>query len=211
MDKYDPSERIALMVDEWGTWYDVEPGTNPGFLYQQNTMRDAIVAAINLNIFNKYSHRVRMANLAQLVNVLQAVILTEGSSMVLTPTYHVFQMFGDHQDNMLLDSKVFASDTGLDDNIVPDVMESASINDNGDIVVTLCNLDANKEKTIQCEILGTVTKSIQAEVLTGNIDAHNTFDAPNRVEKSMLDNAQLTKDGFRLTMPACSVVKVIIS
>ena len=93
MSKYDPAHRVDLIVDEWGTWYDVEPGTNPGFLYQLNTMRDAIVSALTLNIFNKHSDRVRMANLAQTVNVLQSVILTDGEKMVKTPTYYVFKMF----------------------------------------------------------------------------------------------------------------------
>ena len=78
MDKYDPNKKVALAVDEWGIWTDVEPGTNPGFLYQQNSLRDAIVAATTLNIFNNHSDRVRLANLAQTVNVLQALVLTQG-------------------------------------------------------------------------------------------------------------------------------------
>jgi len=102
MDKYDPEKKIGLIVDEWGAWYDVEPGTNPGFLYQQNTLRDALIAGINLNIFNNHCDRVQMANIAQLVNVLQAVILTEGDKMLLTPTYHVFNMYKVHQDADLL-------------------------------------------------------------------------------------------------------------
>ena len=106
MDEYDPEKKIGMSIDEWGTWYDVEPGTNPGFLYQQSTMRDALVAGINLNIFNKHCDRVKMANIAQLVNVLQAVILTEGDKMIKTPTYHVFNMYKYHQDGELLDSYI---------------------------------------------------------------------------------------------------------
>ena len=102
MDKYDPEHRVGLIVDEWGTWHNVEPDTNPGFLYQQNTMRDALVASLTLDIFNKHSSRVVMANLAQTVNVLQAVILTEGDQMVLTPTYHVFDLYKAHQDAALV-------------------------------------------------------------------------------------------------------------
>ena len=97
MDQYDPDKKVGMIVDEWGTWYDVEPGTNPGFLYQQNTMRDALVAGINLNLFNKHSDRVKMANIAQMVNVLQSMILTEGEKMVKTPTYHVFDLYQVHQ------------------------------------------------------------------------------------------------------------------
>ena len=97
MDKYDPQKRVGLVVDEWGTWYDVEPGTNPGFLYQQNTLRDALVAAINFHIFQRHADRVAMANIAQMINVLQAMILTDKEKMVLTPTYHVFEMFKVHQ------------------------------------------------------------------------------------------------------------------
>ena len=104
MDKYDPEKQVGLIVDEWGTWFTVEPGTNPGFLYQQNTMRDALVAGINLNLFNRHSDRVKMANIAQLVNVLQSVILTDGPEMIKTPTYHVFKMYSAHQDATLVDS-----------------------------------------------------------------------------------------------------------
>ena len=114
MDKYDKAHKVGLIIDEWGTWYDVEPGTNPGFLYQQNTMRDALVAGINLNIFNKHCDRVKMANIAQLVNVLQSVILTEGDKMVKTPTYHVFNMYKHHQDNELVDSYIETEEVGLE-------------------------------------------------------------------------------------------------
>jgi alpha-N-arabinofuranosidase len=102
MDRYDPQKRVALIVDEWGTWFDVEPNTNPGFLYQQNTQRDALVAGLTLNIFNAHCDRVRMANIAQTVNVLQAMILTDGAKMILTPTYHVFEMWKVHQGATML-------------------------------------------------------------------------------------------------------------
>ena len=98
MDKYDPEKKVALIVGEWGAWHEVEPGTNPGFLYQQNSLRDALVAAIHFNIFHKYADRVRMANIAQTINVLQAMLLVKDEKLVLTPTYHVFEMFKVHQD-----------------------------------------------------------------------------------------------------------------
>mgnify|MGYP000684982437 FL=1 len=115
MDQYDPDKKVGMIVDEWGTWYDVEPGTNPGFLYQQNTMRDALVAGINLNLFNKHSDRVKMANIAQMVNVLQSMILTEGEKMVKTPTYHVFDLYQVHQENDLLASSLETEQVGLED------------------------------------------------------------------------------------------------
>src|SRR5699024_3568603 len=137
MDKYDPEKRVALVVDEWGTWYDVEPGTNPGFLYQQNTMRDAMVAALTLNLFNKHADRVRMANIAQTVNVLQAVVLTDGAKMVLTPTYHVFDLYKVHQGATLLHSSVSC---GCDEaSGLPLVQESASRAADGSLSTTLCN------------------------------------------------------------------------
>ncbi len=138
MDKYDPKKEVGMIVDEWGTWYEVEPGTNPGFLYQQNTMRDALVAGINLNIFNKHSDRVKMANIAQMINVLQAVILTEGSKMIKTPTYHVFDMYKYHQDADLLDSTLETETVGLEEeNMVPNLSESVSIDADGVMHITM--------------------------------------------------------------------------
>mgnify|MGYP000916966183 CR=1 FL=1 len=125
MDRYDPEHKVGLIVDEWGTWYDVEPGTNPGFLYQQNTMRDAIVAAINLNIFNQHSARIPMANIAQAVNVLQSILLTEGSKTIKTPTYHVFDLYKQHQDSDLIYSHIQNSNAAEG---VPSLSQSASVN-----------------------------------------------------------------------------------
>src|SRR5690606_16205400 len=119
MDKYDPEKRVALVVDEWGGWYEVEPGTNPGFLYQQNTMRDAVIAGMTLNIFNNHAERVRMANLAQTINVLQAVILTEGEKMLLTPTYHVMEMYKVHQDAQLIPLHIKCGDYTFGDEKIP--------------------------------------------------------------------------------------------
>ena len=132
MDEYDPLKKIGMIVDEWGTWYTCEPGTNPGFLYQQNTMRDAMVAALTLNIFNKHSDRIMMANIAQTVNVLQSMILTDAEKMVLTPTYYVFKMFKEHQNNMLLGSFITTDkiDSKEAKRSCPQLIESASIDEN---------------------------------------------------------------------------------
>jgi len=148
MDEYDKEKKIGLIVDEWGCWYNVEPGTNPGFLYQQNTMRDALTAGITLNIFNKHCDRVKMANLAQMVNVLQSVLLTEGKDMVKTPTYHVFHMYRHHQGATLLDSRLMStSETGIGKWKVPGVIESTSVNEEGILTVTLNNLSASSKNT----------------------------------------------------------------
>ena len=146
MNALDPQKRVDLIVDEWGTWFDVEPGTNPGFLYQLNTMRDAMVAALTLNIFNKHADRVQMANIAQTVNVLQAVILTEGDKMVLTPTYHVFKMYKDHQQNTLIGSYLTNSNTvECEECSAPQMIESASVDENGTIYATVTNISATKK------------------------------------------------------------------
>ncbi|MGZ5134341.1 MAG: alpha-N-arabinofuranosidase, partial [Flavitalea sp.] len=140
MDKYDSAKRVALVVDEWGIWTDVEPGTNPGFLYQQNTLRDALIAATTLNIFNNHSDRVRMANLAQTVNVLQAIILTEGRKMLLTPTYHIFDLYKVHQDAKYLPLKITTPDYTLDNQQIPAVNVSASQDSTGAINISLVNV-----------------------------------------------------------------------
>ena len=141
MDMYDPQKKVAMIVDEWGTWFTCEPGTNPGFLYQQNTVRDALVAGITLNIFNKHCDRVKMANLAQMVNVLQAVLLTEGEKMVKTPTYHVMHMYRHHQGASLLASELTDAEyIGTEEWKVPKVTESVSLGEDGVITVTLNNL-----------------------------------------------------------------------
>jgi alpha-N-arabinofuranosidase len=131
MDKYDPQKKIPLVVDEWGGWYDVEPGTNPGFLYQQNTMRDAMIAGVTLNIFNNHAERVRMANLAQCVNVLQAVILTNQEKMILTPTYHVMEMYNVHQNARQLPVQFTSPDYNFKDARLPAISVSASQDSSG--------------------------------------------------------------------------------
>ena len=154
MDAADPQKRVALVVDEWGAWHQVEPGTNPGFLYQQNTLRDALVAGVTLNIFNRHCDRVRMANIAQTVNVLQAMILTDKEKMLLTPTYHVFEMYSVHHDATLLPSDLTCEDYQLGEQTIPALNVSASRDKAGKIHVTLCNLDPNTAKDVQCKLVG---------------------------------------------------------
>lgn len=207
MDKYDPDKKIGMMVDEWGCWFDVEPGTNPGFLYQQNTMRDALVACISLNVFNKNCDRVKMANIAQLVNVLQSVILTEGPKMLLTPTYYVFRMYKYHQNAQLLESFAETTQIGTDEYKVPDISESVSMDDDGNIHITLGNLSLDTAKEMEIEFSAKKAKQVTASILTGQMDAYNTFENPETVKEQPFIDFTVTDSGtIKLTVPPCSVI-----
>ncbi len=210
MNRYDPAKRVDLIIDEWGTWHDVEPGTNPGFLYQQNTMRDAVVAALSLNIFNKHSDRIRMCNIAQTINVLQAVALTDGDEMVLTPTYFVFKMFKDHQQNTLLGSHITTDESGCEQGRLPALIESASEDENGVIYSTVVNTSATDKKQIKCQVADSSVKSVKAEILTGKIEAYNSFDNKEAVKTQAFYDFETTADGFTAELPPCSIVKFII-
>jgi len=211
MDRYDPDRKVGMLVDEWGTWHDVEPGTNPGFLYQQNTMRDALVAGLTLNIFNKHSARVVMANLAQTINVLQAVVLTEGAKMALTPTYHVFDMYKGHQDATLLESYIEREDVVCGELKNPLIHESASIDENGNILVTLCNLSLTQTAEINSEIAGCkCNREYSGTILTGKMNAYIDFDTPENVKIASFNKIQATDKGFDVTVPPCSVVAITI-
>ncbi len=207
MNRYDPDVNIALIVDEWGTWFDVEPGTNPGFLYQQNTMRDAIVAALSLNIFNRHSKRVKMANIAQAVNVLQAVILTEGEKMLLTPTYHVFDLYKAHQDSDAV--YCFSENENLaEGKNVPMVSSSASVKD-GVMTLTVANCSYDEVCEISCDVCNFNATSATARILTGDPHDLNSFDAP---EKVVIKDHEVKLEGGKLTipLPACSVCEVTL-
>ena len=206
MNRYDPDKRVGFIVDEWGTWYNVEPGTNPGFLYQQNSMRDAVVAAMTLNIFNKHCDRVQMANIAQTVNVLQAVILTDGEEMLLTPTYHVYKLFREHQENKLLGSYI-TSKACYEGSKVPQLIESASIKEDGTIISTIVNTSSTEAAEIQCQIADFNVSEISAEILHGEMTAHNTFDAKENVKICAFTDLETTIDGFKTIIPPCSIVK----
>jgi alpha-N-arabinofuranosidase len=212
MDRYDPDCKIGLMVDEWGTWYDVEEGTNPGFLYQQNTIRDALIAGINLNIFNKHCKRVKMANIAQLVNVLQAVILTEGPKMIKTPTYYVFKMYSAHQDNELLESSIDTETIGLEkEYMVPNLTESASKDKDGKIHITLTNLSASDSYEIETNLLGSDIKAVKGSVVAGQTTAHNTFDEPDVVKEEVFDAFKCAGDKITFSIPASSVMHIEVT
>lgn len=206
MDKYDKDKKIGLMVDEWGTWFNVEPGTNPGFLYQQNTMRDAFVAALTLNIFNKYTDRIQMANIAQIVNVLQAMILTNGEKMVLTPTYHVFEMYKIHQDAIFLPLDLQCDSKDIGERNVPYISASASQKD-GIIRITLANIDPDSERNVNIDFSGRNIKTIKGRILTSShISDHNTFEKPETVKPEQFDKTKINNNKLNVKLPAKSIV-----
>ena len=212
MDTFDPEKQIGMVVDEWGGWYTAEPGTNPGFLYQQNTVRDALIAGITLNIFNQHCDRVKMACIAQMINVLQAMILTDGDKMIKTPTYHVFHQYRYHQGAELVDAHI--ADDGIigpDEWQVPEVTESVSIDKDGIITVTLANLSADDAQDVDISFAEKKDFEVQeATVVTGEIHAHNTFEAPDEVTEEKFTGFKKTDDGLKATLPAASVTMLRI-
>ena len=206
MDKYDPEKKVGLYVDEWGVWHDVEPGTNPGFLYQQNTLRDAVVAGATLNIFHKHADRVRLAAIAQMVNVLQAMILTDGDKMVLTPTYWVFDLYKPFQGATSLPLEINSPAYVMGKSSVPAVSASAGKDAAGVVHVALVNLDPNKSATVTIKLSGVAGKTAKGRVLTAStMSAHNTFDAPNAVKPAAFTNASIKDDVLTATLPSKSV------
>jgi alpha-N-arabinofuranosidase len=211
MDQYDPEKKIGLSVDEWGTWFKVEPGTNPGFLYQQNTVRDALVAGITLNIFNKHCDRVKLACVAQMVNVLQSVILTDGEKMLRTPTYHVFHMYRHHQGAELLESSLSGIGTiGEGNTSVPEITESVTVKE-GVINITVCNLSMTDSKTIDLQLAEDKDYEVMESSMVGGGDPHdyNTFDNPDFVVEKAFDGyRKVAGNKFTLEIPAASVIEI---
>jgi len=207
MDEIDPRGRIDLFVDEWGTWWDVEPGTNPGFLYQQNTLRDAVSCGIFLNAFNKNCRRVQMANIAQTNNVLQAMTLTKGEKMILTPTYHVFEMYKVHQDATMLPLDMECAEYRYGNEKVPAIDASASKDKSGKIHVSFCNLDPSNSADVSCKLLGIEPANVSGRVLTADdMTAHNTFDEPEKVKSAVFNGFSLRDDMLTVKLPEKSVV-----
>ncbi|MEZ4777645.1 MAG: alpha-L-arabinofuranosidase C-terminal domain-containing protein [Bacteroidia bacterium] len=207
MDQYDPNKRVALVVDEWGGWYDVEPGTNPGFLYQQNTMRDAMIAGTTLNTFNNHADRVRMANLAQTINVLQAVILTNENKIILTPTYHVMKMYNVHQDAQMLPINLTNVDFMHGKESLPAISASASKDSAGVVHISLVNIDAAKTNTVDLEVRGVEFKKVSGTILSsGKINDYNSFEKPDAVAPKSFDGFSKKGETLKVTLPPFSVV-----
>ena len=214
MDAVDPQRRIGLIVDEWGTWHPVEPGTNPSFLYQQSTLRDALVAATTLDIFNRHADKVVMANIAQTVNVLQAMILTEGEKMLVTPTGHVYEMYAPHQGGqavrVLVDTESVTWQQGEKQGSLPVVAGSASLKEKT-LFVTLTNCHATEAAEITVNLLGGATAArCRARILTGEIHSHNTFEQPEVVEPKPWAVAA-TGNRFTVALPAAAVAALEIA
>lgn len=206
MDKYDPENKVALIVDEWGGWYETDKEGN-GALYQQNTMRDALIAGLTLNIFNNNARRVKMANLAQTINVLQAVILTKEEKMLLTPTYHVMKMYNVHQDATLLPLQISSDDYVFEYDKLPAVTASASKNNNGQIHVSLTNIDITKPHSVSIMVEGKITGVIKGTYLTSqNVRDHNTFENPDKIKPQTFSDFKLIGNNLDLNIPPHSVV-----
>lgn len=211
MDQYDPAKRVGLFIDEWGIWTDVEPGTNPGFLYQQNSMRDALIAATTLNIFNRHCERVRMGNIAQTVNVLQAMILTQEDKMLLTPTYHVFNMYKSHKDALMLPTHLSTEDYEHNGDRIPAISSSASLNDDGCMTLTLTNANPNKKISLDISIVGKSLATVQDAVcLTAPaVNSINTFENTDTVTPEKFQGFEITSENtITVELPSKSVVKL---
>ncbi len=210
MDTYDPKKEVALVVDEWGTWYDKEPG-GPDGLWQQNTLRDALVAAVTLNIFHDHAERVRMANIAQMVNVLQAMILTDGPRMIVTPTYHVFDLYQVHQGARRLPLTLDAAPYRFGDMAVPGVSGTASVDSSGRTHVSLANLDARQARRVTLQVQGAKPGPLRGQVLTAPaIDSHNSFEAPPVVAPRAFTDARWSGNTLTVELPARSVVTLAL-
>ena len=212
LERNDPDNRIGLYLDEWGTWYDPEQGREAGFLYQQNSIRDALVAALNFNIFHRHTKRLRMANIAQTVNVLQAMILTRGAKMIRTPTYYAFQMYIPFQDATFVPLDLGdVPQYAFGDYAVPQVSASAALTKDGRLVVALVNLSASDAIEIKTKVDGFAAGKATGTVLTGGtIDAHNTFDKPDTVKPAPLA-VGLKGGSMSVKLPARSVSVITLS
>lgn len=208
MDAYDPQKKIGLMVDEWGTWWDEEPGTIQGHLYQQNTMRDAFVAALTLNIFHKYTDRIQMTNIAQIVNVLQSMILTKDKQMLLTPTYHVFEMYKVHQDATFLPMDLICDQVKVrDDREVPMVSATASRDAKGAIHISLANVDVENAQQLAIDLQGIQARKVSGRILSsGSINDHNTFEQPDKVRPASFKDAKIADGKLQVNLPPRSIV-----
>jgi alpha-N-arabinofuranosidase len=211
MDKYDPEKKVALIVDEWGGWYEQDPA-GYGILYQQNTIRDAMIAGITLNMFNNHADRVRIANLAQIVNVLQAVILTKGETMILTPTYHVMEMYKVHQDAIMVPVDFSSADFVNGDEKIPALSISASLHKEGKLHISITNIDNLKAQELDIDLKDYKATNVKARILTSaKVQDHNTFENPENVKPAVFKQFSLKGQNMKVNLPTNSVVVLEIS
>jgi alpha-N-arabinofuranosidase len=212
MDKYDKNKHIGLLVDEWGTWWDEEPGTIRGHLFQQNTLRDAFVASLTFDVFHKYVSRVKMANIAQIANVLQSMVLTnDKGEMALTPTYHVFNMYKVHQDALNIPLSITSDKMNVRDNrSIPMLSATASKDKNGAIHLSLSNIDADHTQTVSVDLSGLkIGKVVNGSILTAtNLTDHNSFEKPQSVAPQEFKDAKINNGIMQVKMPAKSIVTI---
>ena len=207
MDRYDPKKKLAMVIDEWGGWYEVEKGTNPGFLFQQNTMRDAMIAGSTLNIFNNNADRIRLANIAQTINVLQAVVLTQGAKMILTPTYHVYEMYNVHQDAVMLPLSIKCENYTFGTEKLPAVSASASKDKAGLTHISLVNIDANKTQSVTIDLRGAQYSSVKGRILTSEkLQDYNSFENTNKIKPTEFKGAEMKGSVLNVKIPPYSVI-----
>ncbi|MDQ8202931.1 alpha-L-arabinofuranosidase C-terminal domain-containing protein [Pelagicoccus sp. SDUM812003] len=215
MDEHDPEKRVWLIVGEWGTWHEQEEGSTPGFLYQQNTLRDALTASVTLDIFHQHLDRVKMANIAQTINVLQAMILTDGEQMLLTPTYHVFDLYKPHREAKALPFELDRGEymyEGEEGDPLPAISATASINDEGQVHISLTNIDPHQARTIEISMDGLKGKKVRwAKILTADeMNARNTFEAPEALVPEKFKGAKIKGGKLIVEMPAKSLVTLAL-
>lgn len=207
MDYYDPEKKVAMAVDEWGIWVDNEPGTAPGFLYQQNTMRSALCAALMLHIFHKYADRIRIANLAQTINVLQAIILTEGDKMIKTPTYHVFDLFKGHQDSDFVPVSWIQKPEKIEKDL-PQVDVSASVDIDGKVTISAVNISTSRSADISFSFADDLPVKAEGRILIGEITAHNTFENPENVTTEVFKDIRIEQGELKISIPAGAIASL---
>lgn len=212
MDEYDPENKIAIIFDEWGNWFDVEPGTNPGFLYQQNTVRDAVTAALYLDVFNNHARRIKMANIAQTVNVLQAMILTKDEHLVKTPSFYVFKMYKVHQDATLLPIDVKCNNYIFEGKPLPAVSSSASKNSEGNIHISLTNINPNDNEEIEIKLISSnELVKVGGEIITSKyMNDYNDFGKEEKVNIQDFDDFNVSGNIVKVNLPSKSVVTLTL-
>lgn len=210
LDKHDPEKKVGFYIDEWGTWYDAKEGDDPGFLYQQNSLRDAMVAALNLNLFHEHADRIQMTNIAQMINVLQAMILTDKEKMVLTPTYHLFKMYIPFQGATSVPVSISGSNKyRFEGNSIPKISASAAIGKDNKLYLALANTDTKNSEEITIKSSKSFTLANGKILTSGELDAHNTFDNPETIKPESI-SATITKGKITLHLPAKSIVVLSI-
>jgi alpha-L-arabinofuranosidase len=211
LEKYDPDNKISLVIDEWGAWHAEEPGTKRGFLYQQNTLRDAFVTALTLNIFHSHARRIHMANIAQTINVLQAMILTDKEKMLLTPTYHVFEMYKTHMDARFLPTEMKTVPYQVGDITMDALSASASLAEDGNITLSLANVQAADKMKVECDLEGVKIKTVSGKILTAPaINSYNTFEKPDLVKNESFSGYKINGNTIALEMPERSIITLYI-